>query len=75
MMGGYIDPDYSVTCESGFFGISGKENTTGETFEMDGISSDRETVFKIAEILNRNKVSLIHARDVIRDIVLSPFLK
>lgn len=70
-----IDPNYSVTCESGFFGIFGKENTTGETFEMDGISSDRETVFKIAEILNRNRVSLIHAADVIRDIVLSSFLK
>ena len=70
-----IDPDYSVICKSGFFGIFGKENTTGETFEITEVSSDRETVFKIAEILNRNKVSLIHARDVIRDIVLSPFLK
>ncbi len=75
MMGGYIDPDYSVICKSGVFGIFGKENTTGETFEVGGISSDRETVFKIAETLNSNKVSLIHARDVIRDIVLSPFLK
>ena len=69
-----IKPIYKVVFEGESFGIFGKEETTGETFIIKEISSDRKTVFKIEEILNKNEVSLCHAKDVIRDFLIKPVL-
>jgi hypothetical protein len=69
-----IKPVYKVVSEKEVFGISGKEETTGESFVLKGISEDEKMVFKIAELLNKNKVSICHAKDVIRDFLLKPVL-
>ena len=64
-----INPVYRVIYESGTYGIFGKENTTGKTVLIKQISCDEKTVLKIAGVLNKNKVSVFHARDVIFDYI------
>lgn len=69
MIGDEIKPQYKVVPEEGIFAVFGKEGTTGETVFIK-ISPEEKTALRIAEILNKNKVSVRHARDVARDILL-----
>ena len=40
---------------------------------INNLPFDEKTVLNFVKILNKNKVSVVHAKDVIRDIVLSSF--
>ena len=71
MSGDEIKPRYIVVPENGIFSIFGKEETTGETVFIK-ISSEEKTALRLAEILNGNKVSVLHAKDAVRDILLEP---
>ncbi|MBR5309946.1 MAG: hypothetical protein IKU42_02330 [Oscillospiraceae bacterium] len=62
-----INPEYKVVLSSGKFGIEGTEKTTGEKVLINGISEDEKKVSKFAEMLNKYKVSVHHAEDVIFD--------
>lgn len=66
-----INPQYEVFCEAGIFGISGTELTSGDTVSVVHISKNREFAEELAALLNDKKVSVHHARDVIRDILLA----
>lgn len=65
-----IYPRYEIICKNGAYGIFGTETTTGETVSLDGFSKHRDTILDMISLLNENKVSVRHAKDVIRDIVL-----
>ena len=71
---GEIKPIYNVVFELGMFGISGEEETTGEAILIKQISKERKTVAYLAEILNKNKVSVHHAKDVLKDMLVAPLL-
>lgn len=71
---GEIKPIYKVVFELGMFGISGEEETTGEAILIKQISKERKTVAYLAEILNKNKVSVHHAKDVLKDLLIAPLL-
>ena len=70
-----INPIYEVVSETDSFGIFGREETTGETVFIKQLSKEHETAIYFAEILNRNKVSVHHAKDVLRDFLIEPVLK
>ncbi len=70
-----IYPKYEITCKNGAYGIFGKETISGETFSVDCLSKDSDTVLSLVALLNENKVSVHHAKDVIRDIVLKPLFE
>jgi len=69
-----IKPQYEVLPEEGIFAIFGKEETTGETVFIK-ISPEEKTALRFAKILNENKVSVRHARDVLRDILFETFFE
>ena len=71
---GEIKPIYKVVFESGMFGISGEEETTGETVVIKRIAKEENCVLSFAEILNKNKVSVHHAKDVLKDLLVEPLL-
>ena len=71
---GEIKPIYKVVFVLGMFGISGEEETTGEAILIKQISKERKTVAYLAEILNKNKVSVHHAKDVLKDMLIAPHL-
>ena len=75
MNGGEINPIYEVVSETDSFGIFGKEETSGETVFIKRVSKERRTAEYLAEILNKNKVSVHHAKDVLRDFLIEPVLK
>ena len=75
MNDGGINPKYEVVSEANTFGIFGKEETTGESVLIKKVSPEAETVFRLAEILNKNRVSVHHAKDVLRDLVLESLLE
>lgn len=62
-----INPEYRVVCSEERFGIEGTERTTGEKVAVYGISENKSKILKLAEMLNRYKVSVHHAEDVIFD--------
>ena len=64
-----IDPFYKVIFKNKMYGIFGKEKSSGETVLIKGISPEEKTVYKIVGILNKNKVSVFHAKEVVRDLV------
>ncbi|MBQ6877447.1 MAG: hypothetical protein IJO22_03480 [Oscillospiraceae bacterium] len=64
-----IDPFYKVIFKNKMYGIFGKEKSSGETVLIEGISPEEKTVYKIVGILNKNKVSVFHAKEVVRDLV------
>ncbi len=70
-----INPEYRVIGEEEMFGIFGEEKSTGEKVFIKQISPEPETVFRLAEILSKNKVSVHHAKDVIKDCLLAPLYK
>lgn len=72
---GEINPKYEVVSEANTFGIFGREEKTSESVLIKKVSPEAETVFHLAEILNKNKVSVYHAKDVLRDLVLEPLLE
>ena len=75
MNGGEINPIYEVVSETDSFGIFGKEKTTGETVFIKRIAKEKSCALRLAEILNKNKVSVHHAKDVLRDFLIEPVLK
>ncbi len=70
MEGEEITPSYSVLCEEGKYIISGIESSSGEKTRI-VLSTEEKEAFELMEILNRNKVSVHHAKNVIRDILLA----
>ena len=66
-----IKPHYAVVFDGEFYGIFGKDETSGEQVLIKRISYDKYSAEKIAAILNENAVSVLHAKDVIRDFVLT----
>ncbi|MBQ7874524.1 MAG: hypothetical protein IJ306_05115 [Oscillospiraceae bacterium] len=67
---GEINPRYEVSCEAGMFCISGTELTTGDAVSVGRISKDKKFAEELAALLNDKKVSVHHAKDVIRDMLL-----
>ena len=74
MVGEEIYPHYSVFCGKDDFGIFGKEDSSGETVFIQKVSQEAKTAFRLAKILNENKVSVHHAKDVLKDLLLEPLL-
>ena len=74
MSGEEIKPSYTVVSGRKNFLIFGKEETTGETVFIK-ISPEEKTALRLAEILNKNKVSVLNAKDVVRDILIEPLLE
>lgn len=66
-------PIYEAVFEHGAFTILGMDKISGETVLINNLPFDEKTVLNFVKILNKNKVSVVHAKDVIRDIVLSSF--
>lgn len=62
-----INPEYKAIEICGKFGIEGSEKTSGEKVLIKGISDDEKIVLKLTEVLNKYKVSVHHAKDVIFD--------
>ena len=62
-------PEYQFVCADGVCEIFGKDKTAS----LGKVFLDAETVSEIVGILNRNKVSAVHAKDVIRDFIVSRF--
>ena len=62
-------PEYQFVCRDGVCEIFKKD----ETASLGKVFLAAETVSEIVELLNRNKVSAVHAKDVIRDFVVSRF--
>ena len=75
MNGGEINPIYEVVSETDSFGIFGREETTGETVFIKRLSKERKMVEHLVKILNIDKVSVHHAKDVLRDFLIEPVLK
>ena len=69
-----IKPVYEVVFEGEWFGIFGKEKTTGETVFIKRIAKEKSCALRLAEILNENKVSVYHAKDVLKDFLVEPLL-
>lgn len=65
-----ISPSYSVFYKEGKFVINGKEKSSGKEVSF-AVFAEEKTVLEFAEILNRNKVSVHHAKDVVRDMLLA----
>ena len=74
MIGEEIKPSYTVVSGKENFLIFGKEETTGETVFIK-ISPEEKNALRLAEILNKNKVSVLHAKDVVKDILIEPLLE
>ena len=68
-----IEPIYEAIFEHGAFTILGMDKISGESMVINNLPFDEKTVLNFVKILNKNKVSVVHAKDVIRDIVLSSF--
>ena len=66
-------PIYEAIFEHGTFAIFGMDKISGESMVINNLPFDEKTVLNFVKILNKNKVSILHAKDVIRDIVLSSF--
>ena len=69
-----IRPEYEVVFKGEWFGIFGKEKTTGETVFIKRIAKEKSCALRLAEILNENKVSVYHAKDVLKDFLVEPLL-
>ena len=66
-------PEYQFACGDGVCEILEKDKITGKTASLGKVFLDAETVLKIVDILNKNSVSTVHAKDVIRDFIVSRF--
>ena len=69
-----VKPIYEVVFEGERFGIFGREKTTGETVFIKRIAKEESCALRLAEILNENKVSIHHAKDVLKDFLVEPLL-
>ena len=67
-----IKPIYKVVFEGESFGIFGKEETTGEKITIKRIAKEKSCALRLAGILNENKVSIHHAKDVLKDFLVEP---
>ncbi len=75
MEGDGINPQYKVVLDCGFYGIKGEELSSGETVLVGRVSKNEEAAKEYADFLNRNKVSVHHAKDIIRDMLIEPLLQ
>lgn len=66
-----INPQYKAELRAGKFVIIGTENTTGESVVIEDIPGGKDFASELSDILNRNKVSVCHAKDVIKDRLLA----
>lgn len=66
-----IKPHYAVVFDGEFYGLFGKDETSGEQVLIKRISYDKYSAEKIAATLNENMVSVLHAKDVVRDFLLT----
>ena len=66
-----IKPCYDVLLKCGKYIVEGTESTTGEKVFIETQSGDEFFVRGLADFLNRHKVSVVHAKDVLRDRLLS----
>ena len=67
------EPIYDAVFEHGAFTILGMDKISGETVVINNLPFDEKAVLNFVRILNKNKVSVFHAKDVVRDMVLSSF--
>ena len=66
-----IKPHYAVVFDGEFYGLFGKDETSGEQVLIKRVSYNKDSAERIAAILNENEVSVLHAKDVIRDFLLA----
>lgn len=71
MNGDKIKPCYKAVFQNKNGVIEGTETTSGEKVLLEGLPTDYISIQKIADILNQNEVSVHHAKEVVRDILLS----
>lgn len=71
MDGEVIKPCYKVISSKGKNAIFGMEQTSGETVFIENLPGDEKSLSELSDFLNRNKVSVHHAKDVIRNRLLS----
>ncbi len=74
MCGEEPDPRYELISEGSELEILGREMTTGEEMRFTKLYFDKSRAEEIVFLLNKNKVSLCHAKDIIRDKILNNFL-
>ena len=67
------EPIYEAVFEHGAFSIFGRDKISGENAVINNLPFDEKAVLNFVRILKKNKVSLVHAKDVVRDMVLSSF--
>ena len=65
---------YEIVFKKSGFGILGENRRTGEKICFENLYFDKNTAEEIVFILNKNKVSRCHAKDVIRDKILENFI-
>jgi len=57
------------------YGIMGRDLFTGENFRVESVSFNKVFAEKLALLLAKNQVSIVHAKDVIKDLVDVAFIK
>lgn len=65
-----IDPHYEIISSGSEIYIDGTENTSGDKIRIK-IPGGEAFARELAELLSDKKVSVIHAREIIRDKLLS----
>lgn len=73
MLGEESESHYEVVFKDGEYLISGKSKSDGEKISFENLHFSEKTAKEIVFILNKNKVSLCHAKDVIRDFIMEKF--
>lgn len=70
-----IAPQYKVFKNDKRYGIIGTETTTGEVVTIASVTESESEARCLANFLNKHKVSVYHASDVLRDRYVSLFQK
>ena len=70
---GYLKHGIDADTLGKLFYLSAKTEADGKGFLIGPFCFGKEYIFKLSGILNKNEVSVFHAKDVIEDIILSGF--
>ena len=70
-----IAPQYKVFKNDKRYGIIGTETTTGEVVTIASVTESESEARCLANFLNKHKVSVYHASDVLRDRYVGLFQK
>lgn len=62
-----ISPAYKAFEKNGKYAISGIESTTGEKILLEDVTESKAEAKALAAFLDKNKVSVHHAKDVLSD--------